>query len=175
MKKNLLFLIVITAFSVIESFAQTATANLSITLSDVFNVAISGAPVITFDSEEKYENGASAEVDNHLEVLSSRKYKITVNAGTITGPSSIDANSVTVKAAQATDGGNYTGISTYPLVTLGTTAADLITSGESSFDATHTRTKFKVTYSAGADKAYVGKTTSATANIIPVVYTIVQQ
>ena len=178
MKKKLLSItICFIVLCVGKTYAQsTATVNLNITLADVVSLTVpTTAVAFNFNSEAAYTNGITTTVDDHLDVMSSRNYVISVNAGSITGtvtPTPIPtANTVSMTAAAGASGGNYTGV-TYSPVTLATTAAAFITSTASSFDATHAHTKYAVTYKVGANYAYAGY--KAGTVTIPVVYTITQ-
>ncbi|MGZ3871379.1 MAG: hypothetical protein ACXVJD_00600 [Mucilaginibacter sp.] len=175
MKQRLFTLALLIVFGVAKTFAQTtATVNLNITLSDVLSLTVPTTSLsLNFDSEAKYSDGITTTVDNHLNVLSSRNYKISVQAGTITGSSSLPANSVKLQAAAGSSGGVFSGVASYPIVPLSTTTpADLVVSSASTF-GTQSRTFYEVIYTVGANNAYAGKTT-ASDNVIPVTYTLTQ-
>jgi len=176
MKKRILTVVCLLILGAARTFAQTsATVTLNITLSDVLSITAATTSVaFTFDSEAKYNNGITTTVDNQLNVLSSRNYLISVEAGTVTGASSLAPGSVSVQAGVGSTGGVYTGITSYPVVTLSSTvAAPLVTSTTSTFGTgANTRTFFEVIYTVGANNAYVGKTTGT--NAIPVLYTLTQ-
>ncbi|MDB5009423.1 MAG: hypothetical protein JWR67_3851 [Mucilaginibacter sp.] len=178
MKKKLLSISICLIFlCAAKANAQsTATVNLNITLSDVVSLTVpTTAVAFAFNSEAAYTDGVVTTVDDHLDVMSSRNYVISVNSGSITGtvtPTPLPtANTVSMTAAAGAAGGNYTGV-TYAPITLASSAAALITSTASSFDATHAHTKYAITYTVGANHAYAGY--KAGTVTIPVVYTITQ-
>jgi len=178
MKTKVLTLVCLIALFAMTTNAQsTQTVNLSITLSDVASLTVTTATPLSFpfNTEAAYTNGVAITEDNHLNVLSSRNYVVSVNAGTITGPHTLAANTVSLQASTATLSGVYTGIASYPTVTLSATPAALVTSSASSYGTgANSRTYFKVAYTVGGSGAYLGKTGSATPDVIPVVYTLTQ-
>lgn len=178
MKKKLLSIVLcLIALCVCKTYAQsTATVNLNITLADVVSLTVpTTAVAFNFNSEAAYTNGIATTVDDHLDVMSSRNYVISVNSGTVTGtitPTPLPtAGTVSLTAAAGGSGGNFSGV-TYAAITLATAPAAFITSTASSFNATHAHTKYAVTYTVGANHTYTGY--KAGTLTIPVVYTITQ-
>ena len=179
--KKVLFLIAFVTVSIISnsSFAQTGTANLNITLSDVLSFSVSqpAALDVNFDSETKYNNGITSLATDHITVISSRGYVVKAIAGTVTGAAALAPGSVKLTPAiGASNNGNTTGITYGSSVTLpvsGSTAATVITATNTSWSGANSTNKFNVSYLIGAGGTYAGKATGL--NVIPVTYTVTQQ
>ena len=158
------------------SFAQTA--NLNITLSDIlsFTVTQPAALTVNFDSETKYTNGITALATDHISVVSSRGYVVKAIAGTVTGTAALTPGSILLTSAiGTTNTGNTAGITYGSAVTLpvsGSTAATIVTASSTSWNGANSTNKFNISYLIGANGAYAGKATGA--NVIPVVYTVIQ-
>lgn len=175
MKKIYLIIAFLTIVATGKSFAQNEpkTVNLNITLSDVMSLTVSTNSLnFVFDNETKYTNGITTPVTNHIEVLSSRNYRVDVNAGTITGGSALPADGVVLTASNGTDG-NFAGVAAHAAVTLSASVVPLITSSQSSFNAAGSKTQFNLEYHVGANGKFAGLS-PASNNVIPVVYTLVQ-
>lgn len=175
--KRLLVLVALFASLSTTSFAQIA--NLNITLSDVlsFSVTQPGSLDVNFDTEEKYNNGIAAFASDHVSVTSSRGYVVKAIAGTVTGPSSISPGTVKITSTiGATNNGNVSGISYGSAVILpetNGTAATVISAANSSWNGSNSTNKFNISYLIGAGGVYAGKPTGL--NVVPVVYTVIQQ
>ena len=158
------------------SFAQTA--NLNITLSDIlsFTVTQPAALTVNFDSETKYTNGITALATDHISVVSSRGYVVKAIAGTVTGTAALTPGSILLTSAiGTTNTGNTAGITYGSAVTLpvsGSTAATIVSANSTSWNGANSTNKFNISYLIGANGAYAGKATGA--NVIPVVYTVIQ-
>jgi hypothetical protein len=176
MKKLILIICLLVAS--LNLSAQTATANLNITLSDVLILTVTQPAELTvnFDTETKYSNGITATALDHITIISTKGYVVKVIAGTPSGPSSLTASSVKLTTAiGATNGGNTVGItyvSQLTLPTAGGTALAVITASNSSWNGSTAVNKFNVVYLIGSSGAYAGKTIGS--NVIPVVYTAIQ-
>ncbi len=160
-----------------RSSAQT-TASLNIIISDIlsFSVTQPSSLNVNFDSEAKYTNGITALATDHLSVTSSAGYVVKVVAGSVTGPSALDPNSVKITSSiGSTNTGNTTGVTYYSNVTLpasGSTPATVINAPNGSWSGNNSTNKFNISYLIGAGGAYVGKATGS--NVIPVTYTVTQ-
>lgn len=174
--KKLFSLIAFATLISSASFAQTA--NLNITLSDIlsFTVTQPAALTVNFDSEAKYTNGITALATDHISVVSSRGYVVRAIAGTVTGSAALAPGSVQLTSAiGTTNAGNTAGITYGSGVTLpasGGTAATIVTASSTSWNGSNSANKFNISYLIGANGAYAGKATGA--NVIPVVYTVIQ-
>jgi hypothetical protein len=175
LKKIVVLITLIFTFSS-TVFAQTASLN--IILADIlsFSVTQPTSLNVDFDTEAKYSNGITALATDHISVTSSSGFVVRVRAGSITGAANLAASSIKITSSiGSTNAGNTSGIIYASNVTLpasGSTPATIITSENSSWSGVSATNKFNISYLIGADGAYAGK--PAGANVIPVVYTVIQ-
>jgi hypothetical protein len=176
MKKMLIAISAFFSLAIAEVSAQTA--NLNIILTDVlsFSVSQSASLSVNFDSESKYSSGIRALATDHISVVSSKGYVIKAKAGTVTGTAALAAGSVKLTSSiGSTNTGNTTGLAFQTDVVLpasAATAITLLTATGSSWNGTNPANKFNISYLIGAGGAYTGKV--ASANMIPVVFTVIQ-
>lgn len=153
--------------------AQTGTANVNITLSNVLSMTLGTSSVdMTFDNETKYTNGITTLAADQIVVVASRGYTVSAKAGTITA--GMDASAVEITTAIGTGNTGSTSGKTYvtnlTLPATAATAVPVVTSTTSSWNGANSTNKFNVTYKVGANGQFAGK---ATGNYtIPVVYTV---
>lgn len=175
--KKIFALIAFTTLISSATFAQTA--NLNITLSDVlsFTVTQPNDLNVNFNTEEKYSNGITAVATDHISVVSSKGYIVKAVAGTVTGTALLAPGSVKLSSAiGASNAGNTDGLtftSNVALPTAGSDAATIVTADATSWNGSNSANKFNVSYLIGANGAYAGKIVGA--NVIPVVYTVIQK
>lgn len=157
---------------------QAQTANLNITLSNVLSMVVSQPSNLTidFDSETKYTNGISVTAVDHISVVSNKGFLIKVIAGVPTGPSSLAPSTVQLTSLiGTTNSGNTSGITYGSAVVLpatGGTALNIITSSNASWNGGNPTNKFNIQYLIGSGGVYANKPTGA--NVIPVIYSISQ-
>jgi len=186
MKKSFLFPLFTIAASLFSTglFAQaqtTGNANLTVNLSDVYSIVVASPDVhLNFSTVGDYIGGVNTVLDNHLVVTSTKGYIVTVKSSDndLQGPSTISANTIKVTPAAGTDGGHFSGPTPVEYIPAFLTLAPqtIIKSDHDTFNGVNnstSTTKFKVTYAAGLNGAYVGKTIGDYTTTVT--YTIAQQ
>src|SRR5690606_11262076 len=91
--------ITLTAF--VGAFAQTATANLSVTINPIQTIKVNTANVnLNYSSTEHYKNGVTEVRPDHLTVYSTGAFQVKVKAADLTsaGSETIAASGITVTA-----------------------------------------------------------------------------
>ena len=171
MKKLILFAaILFSAFSVANAQSNKGTATLTVNLSPVQSISVTGDVVIEYTSAEDYSKGKGSTDVTTLNVVSAGGFAISVQADDLTGGAEdIPASSIAVTAIAGDNGsGSYT-----PNVTLGKVAtgtkAPLITSTEGGVNKQYKvsykgtgANKYMKNYNAGGTQSY---TTTVTYTI----------
>ena len=134
--------------------SSSATANLSVVLSDLRSITVNAPNVtIPITTAAHYQSGNFTDVPNHLLVTSSGAYKITATSATanlVNGSNTIPANTITLTptAGTSVNGGGTMTYNAQPLVNA--TPGTLIAGG-----AGTTSSSFNVKYTASGGASYL--------------------
>lgn len=156
---KLLFASALTAGSITKSnqvnaqASSSATANLSVVLSDLRSITVASPNVsVPITTAAHYQTGNSTTVNNHLQVTSSAAYKITATAATanlVNGANNIPVSTITLTPTAGTVTGSGTvAYNSQPLVTA--TPGTLVAG-----TAGTTSSSFNIKYAASGGSAYL--------------------
>jgi hypothetical protein len=150
--------------------AQSDNATLNVVLDDIQSITVNSAQEIvtlTFDDVADYTNGVFSDQADHLAVVSTVDFDVTVVASSDldSGTATIPVNTITLLAS---GGNNAPATATYAPVVMSTaTAGTLIDAADADLDA-----EFNVNYDASGGADYLNKptgtyTTTITYTLIP--------